>query len=238
MAGIAVASGFGRTSAQPLDLYSQVADITARNAIPTGVRYEGMTVYVVSEQAEYILRGGILDTNWEASGGSGGGGAVVVWNPDVNAPLPVMANFPLTIAMSLPAWQFDAAEAQKLIGVIKVPFGYKPGKPITMRALFTSTDSTTATVLLTAASYLLRKDTDSTQGVPWEQLSSNTAIAQGAALASRPREVTIDISSAIGEIESRAVSPGDMIVIVLSRGTDTSTQPVIFFPSTSEVLFA
>lgn len=72
MAGITLASGFNRTSATPLDLYSTVADLAARNAIPSGVRYEGMLVYVESEETNYQLVGGILDANWtELSGGGG-----------------------------------------------------------------------------------------------------------------------------------------------------------------------
>ena len=244
MAGIPLGSGFSRTSGQPLDLFDTVADQTARDAIPTGVRYQGMTVYSVADEMTYQLQGGVSNADWaEAGGGSGGGGVTVAWSADVNAPLAVMAAFPLMPAPNwdaakIPSWQFDAGLAQRLIGIIKVPQSYKIGKPITVRGLFTSTEATTATVLFKAYSYLFEKDTTSTQALPWEHASTNAAIAQGAALASRPREFIVDISDSAGEIESRAVAPGDMIVIVLDRGTDTSTLPALFFPSTSEVLFA
>lgn len=47
-----------------------VADITARDAIPAALRYEGMLVYVVSEKKTYQLQGGITNSNWSAFFGS------------------------------------------------------------------------------------------------------------------------------------------------------------------------
>lgn len=46
-------------------LRANVADTTARDAIPADVRKVGMLVYVVNENAYYTLRGGILDGNWQ-----------------------------------------------------------------------------------------------------------------------------------------------------------------------------
>lgn len=42
-----------------------VANITERNAIPQNRREEGMHVWVSQEDKTYILKGGILDQNWE-----------------------------------------------------------------------------------------------------------------------------------------------------------------------------
>lgn len=59
-----------------------VADLTARDAIPSEDRYEGMIVYVTSEQKYYSLKGGIDNDDWTelATGGTtiieGGGGAL------------------------------------------------------------------------------------------------------------------------------------------------------------------
>ena len=47
-----------------------VADITARDAIPAALRYEGMLVYVASEKKTYQLQGGITNSNWSAFFGS------------------------------------------------------------------------------------------------------------------------------------------------------------------------
>jgi hypothetical protein len=44
--------------------HREVADTTARNAIPAARRREGMTVYCNADAKNYQLVGGILDTNW------------------------------------------------------------------------------------------------------------------------------------------------------------------------------
>lgn len=62
--GIPLASSFDENAAVPLDSRTVVADDTARNAIPSGKRYEGLIVYVVADLANYQLQGGILDANW------------------------------------------------------------------------------------------------------------------------------------------------------------------------------
>lgn len=48
----------------PIDLRTVKADMNARNAIEPLQRYEGLTVWVVSDQRKYRLIGGILDSNW------------------------------------------------------------------------------------------------------------------------------------------------------------------------------
>lgn len=45
-----------------------VADQTERNAIASGDRYEGMIVYVIADQANYQLLGGIGDEKWKMIG--------------------------------------------------------------------------------------------------------------------------------------------------------------------------
>ena len=49
----------------------EVADETARNAIPPNRRREGMTCYTASDQQTWQLQGGILDINWTNITGSG-----------------------------------------------------------------------------------------------------------------------------------------------------------------------
>lgn len=50
-----------------LGSYKTVADITARNAIPTERREEGNKVYVISEEITYKLKGGLTNSNWVQS---------------------------------------------------------------------------------------------------------------------------------------------------------------------------
>lgn len=64
MAGIVLGSQFSLQTALPLDDRQKVADTTARDAINSGVRWEGMTVYVVASAASFTLIGGIANSNW------------------------------------------------------------------------------------------------------------------------------------------------------------------------------
>lgn len=69
---------FTRGAAKPLDDSFIKADVTARDAIVSGIRYEGMLVYVVADQTMYQLQGGITNGDWVAAGGGGGGALPVV----------------------------------------------------------------------------------------------------------------------------------------------------------------
>lgn len=62
---------FTRGAAKPLDDSFIQADATARDAIASGIRYEGMLVYVVTEQVMYQLQGGITNSDWIVAGGGG-----------------------------------------------------------------------------------------------------------------------------------------------------------------------
>lgn len=69
---INLGSNFNMTAALPLDGRDQVADLTARDAIASGVRWIGMPTYVLSEDKRYVLKGGITNAHWEEDGGAGG----------------------------------------------------------------------------------------------------------------------------------------------------------------------
>lgn len=69
---------FTRGAAKPLDDSFIQADVTARDAIVSGIRYDGMLVYVVADQTMYQLQGGITNGDWVAAGGGGGGALPVV----------------------------------------------------------------------------------------------------------------------------------------------------------------
>lgn len=65
-------SSFERKAGVPLDKDSVVADLTARDAILSGIRYEGLLVYVVAEKTNFQLVDGIDNSNWQELSGSGG----------------------------------------------------------------------------------------------------------------------------------------------------------------------
>lgn len=73
--GIPLGSSFDFTSALPLDSREQVADETARDAIPSGARWIGMQVHCVAEEKTYSLVGGITNSDWVEVGSGAGGGA-------------------------------------------------------------------------------------------------------------------------------------------------------------------
>jgi len=73
-AGIPLSTNFTVNTALPIEDRMVAADLTARDAIPTLRRWEGMMVYVVSELKHYVLVGGTANLNWTELSGSGGGG--------------------------------------------------------------------------------------------------------------------------------------------------------------------
>ena len=77
--GIDLVDGFNVTVAKPLDGRDVVADLTARDAIPLGIRYLGMPVHVIDSDGaglamNYQLVGGTGNINWVEFAGGGGGG--------------------------------------------------------------------------------------------------------------------------------------------------------------------
>jgi len=71
---INVASQFHVTAALPIDDRLVVADTTARDALASGVRYQGMKVFSIADTTTYILKTGITNSDWATDGGAGGGG--------------------------------------------------------------------------------------------------------------------------------------------------------------------
>ena len=229
--GIALASNFDVNVSLPLDSRMTVADETARNAIPSGTRYEGMIVYVVGDLTNYQLVGGIADGNWTELSGSGGGGAAIIWEPDVSAPI---YNF----TKRLPGYNYLPGNAgQKLFASFKVPVFYSAGNVITMRSLYLSADSTTDTVLFQTAATLIRPGTDLVDSVTNVHTSTNAASAQSGPLANKAKVVVNDLTDTAGRINGVDVLPNDLIIIELIRAADTSTFDATFFHRTSEVTF-
>lgn len=82
-------SNFSEQAALPLDDRTVVADTTARDAIASGRRYEGLQVYIVADETSYQLQGGLTNSDWVEVGtggsGSGGGGMVIVATQSITA---------------------------------------------------------------------------------------------------------------------------------------------------------
>jgi len=71
--GINVSTNFGINAPLPIDARFQMENTTARDAIPASKRYEGLVVYITSNQTNYQLVGGITNSNWFLFGEVGGG---------------------------------------------------------------------------------------------------------------------------------------------------------------------
>ena len=54
-----------RTTNAPRWTDEKVADATARDAISSTLRYEGMTVYQIDTKKSYQLQGGITNSDWK-----------------------------------------------------------------------------------------------------------------------------------------------------------------------------
>ena len=64
LSGIKISSTFRRATGIPLDLWYAQETLDDRDNIPSGVRYEGMPVYVIATQMCYKLVGGIENIHW------------------------------------------------------------------------------------------------------------------------------------------------------------------------------
>jgi len=82
-AGIPLSSNFTVNTALPIEDRMSVANVTARDAIPTLRRWEGMLVYVVAEQKHFTLISGVTNTDWVELAGGGGGGNLVAWSTGI-----------------------------------------------------------------------------------------------------------------------------------------------------------
>jgi hypothetical protein len=88
--GISLGSSFTRTAAIPLDDSFTVIDDTARDAIDSGIRYQGMLVYVTSTETMWQLQGGITNSDWAEAGG-GGVGPPTVYGDYITLPVGILA---------------------------------------------------------------------------------------------------------------------------------------------------
>ena len=78
--------------------YRSVATLAQRDLITDERREDGMVVYVIEDETEYRLKGGIANSNWEAVvGGSGGSGKP---NYYIVTDIAEMENFPSTTILT------------------------------------------------------------------------------------------------------------------------------------------
>lgn len=115
---------FSRKFGFPIETDRQVDTITLRNSIPSGIRWEGMLVYVVQDAITYQLKGGILDSNWEAID-IPQGALIDRGNFNAGANLPNLQNVTSTIGQTYKVTNAGASGVDKDFGsgVINVKDG-------------------------------------------------------------------------------------------------------------------
>ncbi len=163
------------------------------------------------------------------TGGGGGGGAN--WQP-VSGLSPVE-----DFEYDEKVWKFETGALQAITLWRRVPADYIAGSQVTMKGAFYS-PSASNVFEFQAVTSLVRKNNDAIDSVANQNTDDTGDITN--AVAKRMRELTFDLSAADGEINNVAISPGDIIKVILSRivpaGTD-DLEAVRFIPSSTEVSF-
>lgn len=151
----------------------------------------------------------------------------VKWLAQTNAPVYSEAN-------NIGLWQFSNGATQSLYCVYKVPAIYPTGLPLSLRFQWYSA-GTSNTVLMQTVSTLIRAGVDLITSTTYQRTSTNAAVTLSASTANEIQVVNADITSSTGQINSVNVSAGDLIIIQLTRGTDTSSDDVNFIAESAEV---
>lgn len=165
---------------------------------------------------------------WQTSQGGGGGGGLTWRTDDGISPIE-------SIEYGYHVWKFEDGAGQTLRVRIKIPQNYQAGNQINMRVGLYSTSSS-GTIFLNTTTYLIRANTDAIDSSANSHISTNSALTNTSS--KQYRETVIDLTDVSGEINSVAVSPGDELQVILSRGSDTDTEDIRFMDDITEVMFS
>lgn len=207
--GIPLTSSFDVTAGLPLDSRLIVANVTARDAIPSGARYEGMPVYTIAEQKNWFLKGGVANVNWEENKGGGGAGfPALTWLDGEIAPVKEFSTGFLR-------YVFTPGESQALFAHFTVPEWYEGGQ-IVLSGLKVSCASSAENIGTRATVTGYRAG--DTFGTPSLGPEVDEAMDD-----SNGADVLVDVSDieivdASGQIDGNAIQPDDLIVIKLDIG--------------------
>lgn len=200
----------------------------------TGVDGQGKKILATSLDSTGATIGQLPTANgtggitW-GSGGGGGGGSLE-WIEDAsNAPTPTPIN-------GFRAYNFQSGLGQVLYAAITVPTSYQAGNPIKIKQPFLSADSS-GTALLQTVATLIRPGTDAISSTTNQRTSTNTAITLGAGTVNIPQSVTYDLTDSAGKINGVSVGAGHMILVKLTRGSDTGASDLSAFVYCSEETF-
>ena len=166
-----------------------------------------------------------------ASGGGGGGGSIAWIQAGGNS-----ATDEIDPTTYQEVFAFEAGLSQEIYTIIKVPSTYVAGKQVKMRIGFYS-PSTSNTVLFTAQSTLITKNSSAFTSTTNQRTTTNTAVTMSGA-SNKYNETELDLSDNAGAINSAAIGAGDFIKVRLYRATDSDTAIARVIPGATEVILS
>ena len=152
------------------------------------------------------------------TGGGGGGGVALNWQEPSNSPLPIYAEDKSLL------YSWSAGLAQNLQTSFKVPSTYVAGHAIKLLMPFYSASYSSGNDLMTTVSTLILTGTNAMSVTTNQRTSTNSAATPAGS--EIPNMVTFDLTDSTGHINSVVVNPNDVILINLTRGTDTDTSDI------------
>lgn len=169
------------------------------------------------------------DGTWSAI--AAGGGGALSWIERANSPAYDSAN-------DLDNYIYGDGLTQYLYTQVRVPNSYVAGSQIRLRIPFYSSLNS-GTVLMKTLATLIRSGVDPVTSTTNQRTSTNTAVTLGAGTVDEPQAVVCDLTDSSGQINSVAVSAGDIIKVRLTRDTsnDTAAGDVYALPYAAEVTF-
>jgi hypothetical protein len=173
---------------------------------------------------QVMVNDGSGNLSWQSM--SGGGGSLQ-WVESGNSPTPAVEN-------NNNVYLFESGLAQELYAAVRIPSTYTAGKQIYLRIPYYSPDSSN-TALLSTVAYLIRTGTDAISSTTNSRTSTNSATTLTSA--DRLLTHTCDLTDSSGQVNSVACAAGDMLIVKLTRGTDTATSDIRALVYGAEVSF-
>lgn len=162
---------------------------------------------------------------WVAVGSGSGVGAFLNFYPDPGgSPIEVESG-------GLIYFEFADEESEILWAFLKVPSSYQAGQQLKLKMTVESDEAGSNQLIMRSQSYLVRQGTDAMASVANSHVDT-ASYSPGAVAAT---ELELDLTDPSGDINSVAVSAGDIIKIAISKPTDTSTENIRMFKSLVEV---
>ena len=214
------------TGIKSLDTELVLKKVTSASVASPAAGYDAVFV----DSSDSSLKAKNSSGTVRALGGGGGGGGSIQWIEDTDSPVPSVEN-------SNQIYAFGSGLSQKLYALIRVPNGYLAGSQINLRTVWYSADSSNTALISTVAT-LIRTGTDVITSTTNQRTSTNAAVTMSGSTQNKPQALVCDLTSSSGQINSVSVSAGDLILVQLTRGSDSGTSDIKVPVYGTEVTFA